>query len=502
VFSPCSKWQRRKKVEASEPDVEEKPAKKSKKSEQEAEEKPAKKSKSKKSSTKEEAKEEAKEEPKEEKKEEPKKEEAKKEEPKEGKQEAKRRGPVVDRMVGGGGWTVHEDFAVKLMQTNVGENNNKFYFIQLLVQNGQYAVFTRWGRLGEDGQNKLDRQPSLDKAIVGFEKKFKDKTANNWSNRASFVKKAGKYQFVETEESEGGDGDSSVPMGKLSKAQIEKGQEVLKRLEDALNANKKALYAGLSSEFYSLIPTSFGRKKPEAISTIEALREKEELLKFYLRMGFESVDEEPGLTPIHGVHDLPCPSSLTNAASGICDNYSIKAADTQAAQLEKKQAGDPVKHMATHLYSSIMLYTSNAIYAALNKVLRDENRSGVKKYFPYLRLFFEAFKHLPQNKRQLWRGISVDLSPQYTVGTTVTWWGVSSCTSDEQVARNFMRGCGGKCSFLTIDTKTAVDISSITFYSNEKESLLAPGTQLLVKSVKINGLVSEIHLEEVGNAVS
>lgn len=60
-----------------------------------------------------------------------------------------------------------------------------------------------------------------------------------------------------------------------------------------------------------------------------------------------------------------------------------------------------------------------------------------------------------------------------------------------------MRGCGGKCTLLTLDTKTACDISSITFYSNEKESLLAPGTQLKVKSCKINGNVSEIHLEEV-----
>jgi hypothetical protein len=67
----------------------------------------------------------------------------------------------------------------------------------------------------------------------------------------------------------------------------------------------------------------------------------------------------------------------------------------------------------------------------------------------------------------------------------------------KQVARNFMRGCGGKCTLLTIKTKTACDISSITFYSNEKESLLPPGTQLNVKSCKINGLVSEIALEEV-----
>lgn len=60
-----------------------------------------------------------------------------------------------------------------------------------------------------------------------------------------------------------------------------------------------------------------------------------------------------------------------------------------------------------------------------------------------------------------------------------------------------MSGCGGDCSLLTIETKTACDISSITFYGNEKESLLAPGTQLKVKSCKKNGKVAEILLEEV-----
>lgn len=108
---------------------------------------------------------------------------------------------------------------------------------------------------------------------------------------------------------------------------------------------------------------------------------------------------------------------------------------------------------------------------------------------------------LPQQSRVLWRGVSVDLFDQYKVGSTITWWGVSSTTSEQSVARNFMNGCGGKCSFLTIKAKTALDISQITFYSNEKESLLAPGTQLLVKSAKRVGNVSEIELEEVGRCI-
>lgn len=35
-----------------------------------------------------------------------------------------------------------------------------------------------------------------------------------------------------------------------------------------------------------------------------------------------------------------------------------------------------------------------------------------------------------------------------------------------------MKGCGTACSFLTVNTKSAVDISKITFYGNEKEQLM------------------------------
>jgi poly [ADP-ribose] polymerase 2/3/4 len=38
-----------------------------------------------------------------------------------------------------------------LNQTNIGDNNNKFYFIQILhnAQNDNYYTHTRWGRVGE-----------------------------------------------------------------------------------------------------------------------------------------------------------------------------------------------------------------------------------------------------------------------------------------------------------------------------------------------------------------
>jgi len=259
----------------------------------------------------------------------------------------------------------------------------------------------------------------------------------------------------------------------------------------------------LSSEFYTQIPHNFGRGKPPAIGTQEMLEAKVELLKFYLRMGFEEVEEDTGRSPVSGVMALPVPASLDAACSGLCAKGQIVQSTKKGEELARKQSGKPSQAMAASLYAAIMLYTSNAIYRDLNQCLRDENRNKLKKYFKYLRLFFESMDHLPKQKRTLWRGLSVDLfdNPQYQVGEVVTWWGISSTTSDVNVAKNFAKGCGGKCTIITIESLTASDISAITFYSNEKESLLAPGTQMKVMGKKRNGNVTEIKLKEVGRAI-
>jgi predicted DNA-binding WGR domain protein len=401
--------------------------------------------------------------------------------------------------------TVVEDYSVKLNQTNIGggANNNKFYIIQVLESGGKYFAWTRWGRVGDEGQNKLQPCANQAKAVQEFEKKFREKTGNNYSSdRSSFVKKTGKYGLVETEDSAGG-GEGEAPMGKLTEVQIQKGQAVLDRLRPAVGRSNTSQIDELSSQFYSLIPHNFGWKKPPAINTMDLVDKEAELLKFFLRMGFEKVDSDKTLSPISGVMSLRCPPSLEDAAKGICASSAVSASNKQGKELAARQAGAPTKTMDAHLYAAIMLYTSNAIYVALNKCLRDSDRVKVKKYFKYLRLFFEAMDRLPKQKRTLWRGISVDLydNAEYSVGNTVTWWGVSSCTSDQKVAQGFAKGCGGNCTLVTVQSTSACDISAISFFGNEKESLLRPGTQLKVKSKAKKGNVTEITLQEVGCAI-
>lgn len=92
-----------------------------------------------------------------------------------------------------------------LNQTNIGQNNNKFYIIQLLQSSSRYSVWTRWGRVGESGQNALKYCGTLEAAEKEFCKKFKDKTKNNWEERENFVPVKGKYTLLEMDDEEGGE---------------------------------------------------------------------------------------------------------------------------------------------------------------------------------------------------------------------------------------------------------------------------------------------------------
>lgn len=69
-----------------------------------------------------------------------------------------------------------------------------------------------------------------------------------------------------------------MPLGKLSKTQIVKGFTVLEKIESVLNNESRGDLTELSSQFYTIIPHAFGRRRPPTINTAEALRSKLDLL--------------------------------------------------------------------------------------------------------------------------------------------------------------------------------------------------------------------------------
>ncbi|KAL1897016.1 hypothetical protein Sste5346_004219 [Sporothrix stenoceras] len=84
-----------------------------------------------------------------------------------------------------------------LNQTNSGNNNNKFYRIQILKTSaGKYHTWTRWGRVGERGQSAMLGGGTLEDAEKSFNKKFRDKSGLDWERRSGDPC-PGKYAYVE-----------------------------------------------------------------------------------------------------------------------------------------------------------------------------------------------------------------------------------------------------------------------------------------------------------------
>ncbi|KAK3741942.1 hypothetical protein RRG08_024688 [Elysia crispata] len=218
-----------------------------------------------------------------------------------------------------------------LNQTNIANNNNKYYLIQLLQQDTSkgFYVWQRWGRVGYSGQtNLVNCGSNLDSAKTTFAKKFKDKTGNDWSMKDNFQKIPGKYDLLimdyNAEEDQVDaptpDADPSqdiavpdskldkclqdlvqmicdvksmedavvemkydakkAPLGKLTKTQIKAGYEALQNIETLIKKNDMGRkLSDACSEFYTRIPHEFGMQTPPLIRTPQMVKEKISLLE-------------------------------------------------------------------------------------------------------------------------------------------------------------------------------------------------------------------------------
>ncbi|KAA8912459.1 poly polymerase catalytic domain-containing protein [Sphaerosporella brunnea] len=173
-----------------------------------------------------------------------------------------------------------------LNQTNIGANNNKFYYIQLLERDDRspngYATFCHWGRVGERGQSqtKVIGVP-LATAKAQFDKLMKSKSGKSWAQRSEAYGIPGKYSYLERNYEDDEDEDDTIkpkdegpapepaksqlseplqklmqlifntnfmqqsmaslsydskklPLGKLSKTTIMQGYEVLKKIGEVI----------------------------------------------------------------------------------------------------------------------------------------------------------------------------------------------------------------------------------------------------------------------------
>ncbi|MFJ3499305.1 MULTISPECIES: ADP-ribosyltransferase domain-containing protein [unclassified Streptomyces] len=211
-----------------------------------------------------------------------------------------------------------------------------------------------------------------------------------------------------------------------------------------------------------------------------------ELHQLYLERLTSVKDEGLVLPPITGVFDTPLMDfrKAVEPVSGVLRNLDRHIERSGLFGEAKAASAEDVGGLSADAISALHLYTcESAFYREINAVLRSPDRERLVPYLPYLRLLFSAVAELPARKEPLWRGVALDLRSQYPVGRTVTWWGVSSCTSEPAVARGFL-GSRGKRTLFEVTPARAVGIRRFSAFTGEEEYILTPGTRLEVTEVK------------------
>jgi poly [ADP-ribose] polymerase len=237
---------------------------------------------------------------------------------------------IIDEYSGHRDGKIYKDYDCTLNQTNIKNNNNKFYIIQLIEKaSNEYYVFIRYGRVGERGRPSDAKYSNVDSAIGFFEKQFKSKTGNSWNaaQNGNFTPKSGKYWLCEMDYDDvdglkdDDDPDDTtadkkdspaeikcsldkrvqdflslvsdvktmkstmvsldidtkkLPLGKLSQKQIDKGYTILNKIKLALKQKPRTQsvkddISDLSSQYYTVIPYVCGRVAPPVIDTDEMI---------------------------------------------------------------------------------------------------------------------------------------------------------------------------------------------------------------------------------------
>ncbi|XP_057375283.1 poly [ADP-ribose] polymerase 1-like [Daphnia carinata] len=209
-------------------------------------------------------------------------------------------------------------YSVVLGIVDIQKGRNSYYKLQVLEhdEGNKWYVFRSWGRVGTlIGNTKLTEMESKQEAIEDFVALYEEKTGNSWKNRHNFEKQPGKlyplhidYGEVETTANSTSKLQKSVqdlicmlfdeeamkrtliefeldltkmPLGKLSKKQLEKAYGILSQAQELLDSKEvsKTKLVDVSNQFYTLIPHDFGRKTPPVLDNCEIIKSKLDMLE-------------------------------------------------------------------------------------------------------------------------------------------------------------------------------------------------------------------------------
>ncbi|KAK7863506.1 hypothetical protein R5R35_009060 [Gryllus longicercus] len=218
-------------------------------------------------------------------------------------------------------------YNVVLGVTDIQSGKNSFYKLQLLqADNGnRFWCFRAWGRIGTTiGGNKLN-EGTLNEMLQEFKTVYEEKTGNMWEDRHHFVKVPGKMYPVDVDYSDGNDDAlndmtsdvpsklpkpvqeliklmfdvnamkkvmqefeldlEKMPLGKLSKRQLQHALQVLTDLQELVKNNaSRSQFVDASNRFYTLIPHDFGVDVPPVINTEDMIKQKLEMVESLMEM--------------------------------------------------------------------------------------------------------------------------------------------------------------------------------------------------------------------------
>jgi hypothetical protein len=157
-------------------------------------------------------------------------------------------------------------------------------------------------------------------------------------------------------------------------------------------------------------------------------------------------------------------------------------------------------HLYTMEWDANVHDTRESLYSHLNRTLKQKDRTKLRPWFRYLKLFLTALAKIPPMPRQtIWRGVRKDFTQDYPKDSQVIWWGFSSCTKSLDVLESQLYlGHTDTRTLFSIETFNARSIRAHSHFKTEDEILLLPGTYLEVKSqLKSSADLNIIHLKQI-----
>ncbi|XP_064621580.1 poly [ADP-ribose] polymerase 1-like [Lineus longissimus] len=263
-------------------------------------------------------------------------------------------------------------YTAVLGMVDLVRGTNSYYKLQLLESDThkKYYVYRGWGRVGTTiGGNKKENFAAKASAMQHFKSIYLEKTGNEWANRKDFEKIPNKFYPLEIDYGQdepklqnlaGAGGNSKLqkeiqdfikmifdidsmkkamlefeidlkkmPLGKLSKNQMEKAYKVLTELNNLVDSGGTTTqFLDASNRFYTLIPHDFGMKKPPLLDTKEVIKAKIEmvdnLLEIEVAYNLLKAGSEGGKDPID-VHyeqlktDMKVLDKKSDEFKRICD---------------------------------------------------------------------------------------------------------------------------------------------------------------------------------------